>query len=36
MRIYKHEEAMEYYDKALQLDPKLENAKKTGQIILEN
>lgn len=31
----KPQEAIKFYDKALILDPKLENAKKSGKIILE-
>jgi tetratricopeptide (TPR) repeat protein len=32
----KPQEAIKYYDKALTLDPKLENTKQSGKIILES
>ncbi len=34
-KIKKHQEAIKYYDNALEIDPKFEMAKKAGKIILE-
>jgi tetratricopeptide (TPR) repeat protein len=35
-KLRKHQEALDFYDRALYLDPKFELAKKSGKIILES